>query len=103
MYSGVTTVSIMSMYVRGFFYAAHTVVYNVTPRLVNVFAYKSYGGATKMSRYNDKFDTYLDELADITPRYTTLAQTQYEYDGRYSQDDDAADYIRVPHMFTVVS
>ena len=56
-----------------------------------------------MSRNDEKNATYLYEYADNTPRYTNFAHTQYEYDGRYSQDDDAADYIRVPRMFTVVS
>lgn len=56
-----------------------------------------------MSRYDEKYIDNLDEMADNTPRYTTLAHTQYEYDGRYPQDDDAADYIRVPRIYTVVS
>lgn len=56
-----------------------------------------------MSRYDDKFDTMWQKDMDITPRNTTLVQTQYEYEGQYPQDDDAADYIRVPRMFTVVS
>lgn len=56
-----------------------------------------------MNRNADKFDNYLAEKSEDYPRYTTFALTQYEYDGRYSQDDDAADYIRVPRMFATIS
>lgn len=56
-----------------------------------------------MNQYDDRFDKYLDEKSDDYARYTTFALTQYEYDGRYSQDDDAADYIRVPRIFATNS
>lgn len=53
-----------------------------------------------MSRYDDIQD---DGVHEITTIYTPYAQTYYDYNGRLPYDDDAAEHIRLPRAYTVVS
>jgi len=54
-----------------------------------------------MQLFDDKTRYEYNVFNKEYDRYTTFAQTQKDYNGCYSQDDDAADHIRIPRLSSV--
>ena len=54
-----------------------------------------------MQLIDDVYDKDYYIITGEYDRYTTFAQTQKDYNGCYSQDDDAADHIRIPRLSSV--
>jgi len=51
-----------------------------------------------MQLIDDEYDKDCYIITGEYDRYTTFAQTQLEYNGCLSQDDDALDHIRFPRL-----
>ena len=51
-----------------------------------------------MQLIDDVYDKDYYIITGEYDRYTTFAQTQLEYNGCLSQDDDALDHIRFPRL-----